>query len=134
VQLALGVADTSLVKPMLTPQNLLRLVIEIIFVLLGGLVVWLGLTGQIFFDRRTVPWMILSIALILWGLRALYKPAKWWSRWENWTRGLSLTLLGVVMLAISRVPFLWVGRLFAVAGLLLVLRGLIGSFLVLRPR
>ncbi len=134
MQLALGVADTSLVKPMLTPQNLLRLVIEIIFVLLGGLVVWLGLTGQIFFDRRTVPWMILSIALILWGLRALYKPAKWWSRWENWTRGLSLTLLGVVMLAISRVPFLWVGRLFAVAGLLLVLRGLIGSFLVLRPR
>jgi hypothetical protein len=38
------------------------------------------------------------------------------------------------MLAISRVPFLWVGRLFAVAGLLLILRGLIGSFLVLRPR
>jgi hypothetical protein len=119
---------------MLTPQNLLRLVIEMIFVLLGGLVVWLGLTGQIFFDRRTVPWMILSIALILWGVRALYKPAKWWSRWENWTRGLSLALLGIVMLAISRVPFLWVGRLFAVAGLLLVMRGLIGSFLVLRPR
>ncbi len=57
-----------------------------------------------------------------------------WSRWEDWTRGLSLTLLGIVMLVISRVPFLWVGRLFALAGLLLVLRGLIGSILVLRPR
>jgi hypothetical protein len=123
-----------LVKLMLTPQNLLRMVIEMIFVLLGGLVVWLGLTGQIFFDRRNVPWMILSVALILWGLRALYKPGQWWSRWENWTRGLSLTLLGIVMLAISRAPFLWVSRLFAVAGLLLVMRGLIGSFLVLRPR
>jgi hypothetical protein len=122
------------VKLMLTPQNLLRMVIEMIFVLLGGLVVWLGLTGQIFFDRRNVPWMILSVALILWGLRALYKPGQWWSRWENWTRGLSLTLLGIVMLAISRAPFLWVSRLFAVAGLLLVMRGLIGSFLVLRPR
>jgi hypothetical protein len=119
---------------MLTPQNLLRIIIELIFVLLGGLVVWLGLTGQIFFARRTLPWLILSVALILWGLRAIYKPAQWWSRWENWTRGLSLTLLGIVMLAISRVPFLWVGRLFAVAGVLLVLRGLIGSFLVLRPR
>jgi hypothetical protein len=119
---------------MLTPQNFLRIIIEMIFVLLGALVVWLGLTGQIFFDHRTVPWLILSIALILWGLRALYKPGQWWSRWENWTRGLSLTLLGIVMLAISRVPFLWVGRLFAVAGLLLVMRGLIGSFLVLRPR
>jgi len=30
---------------MLTPQQLLRITIEIIFVLLGGLVVWLGLTG-----------------------------------------------------------------------------------------
>jgi hypothetical protein len=119
---------------MLTPEHLLRIVIEMIFVLLGALVAWLGVTGHIFFDRRRLPWLILSVALILWGLRALYKPGQWWSRWEHWTRGLSLTLLGVVMLAISRVPFLWVGRLFAVAGVLLVLRGLIGSFLVLRPR
>ena len=117
---------------MLKPERLLRIVIEMIFVLLGALIVWLGVTGQIFFDRRKLPWLILSAALIVWGLRALYKPGPW--RWEHWTRGLSLTLLGVVMLAISRVPFLWVGRLFAVAGLLLILRGLIGSFLVLRPR
>jgi hypothetical protein len=119
---------------MLKPERLLRIVIEMIFVLLGALIVWLGVTGQIYFDRRKLPWLILSAALIVWGLRALFKPGQWWSRWEHWTRGLSLTLLGVVMLAISRVPFLWVGRLFAVAGLLLVLRGLIGSFLVLRPR
>jgi hypothetical protein len=45
-----------------------------------------------------------------------------------------LTLLGVVMLAISRVPFLWVGRLLAFAGGLLMVRGLIGSLLILRPR
>jgi hypothetical protein len=119
---------------MLTPQNLQRVVIELIFVLLGGLIVWLGLTGQIFFDRRRLPWLILSIALILWGLRALYGRGQSWARWEHWIRGLSLTLLGVVMLAISRAPFAWVGRLMAVAGVLLVLRGLLGSILVLRPR
>jgi len=119
---------------MLTSQNLLRVVIEMIFVLLGGLIAWLGISRHIFFVPRGLPWLVLSIALILWGLRALYKPGKWWSRWEDWTRGLSLTLLGIVMLAILRVPFLWVGRLFALAGLLLILRGLIGSFLVLRPR
>ena len=119
---------------MLTPQTLTRIFIEIIFVLLGGLVVWLGVTGQIFFDRRRLPWLILSVALIAWGLRALYKPGQWLKRWEHWTRGLSLTLLGVVMLAISRVPFVWVGRLLAVGGALLVLRGLVGSVLVLRPR
>ena len=119
---------------MLTPQHLLRVLIEIIFVCLGTLVVWLGLTGQIFFDRRRPPWLILSIALILWGLRALYRPARGSPRLEYWTRGLSLTLLGVVMLAISRAPFLWVGRLFALGGLLLIVRGLVASVLVLRPR
>jgi hypothetical protein len=119
---------------MLTPQNLLRVIIELIFVFLGGLIAWLGISSRIFFVPHGLPWLVVSIALILWGVRALYKPGKWWSRWEDWTRGLSLTLLGIVMLVILRVPFLWVGRLFALAGLLLILRGLIGSFLVLRPR
>ncbi|HEY2460864.1 MAG TPA: hypothetical protein VGI16_08650 [Candidatus Acidoferrum sp.] len=119
---------------MLTPQRYLGAVVEIIFVLLGGLVVWLGLTEHIFFDRHRLPWLVLSIALILWGLRAMYKPARFWVAGERWTRGISLTLLGIVMLAISRVPFLWVGRLLAVAGLLLVLRGLIGASLMLRSQ
>ncbi len=85
-------------------------------------------------ERQKPSWLILSVALILWGLRALYGPNKWWARWENWTRGLSLTLLGVVMLAISRVPFLWVAPLLATAGVLMSLRGIIGAALVFRPR
>jgi hypothetical protein len=124
---------------MIMPLRVLRLIIEIIFVLLGALVVWLGLDGLIFLerlfsDRRKFPWLILSVALILWGLRALYKPNKWSTRWENWTRGVSLTLLGLVMVAISRVPFLWVGPLLASGGVLLMLRGIIGSALVFGPR
>jgi hypothetical protein len=130
---------------LLTPDKSLRLSIEIIFILLGGLVIWLGLTGHIFFDRRRFGWLALSMALILWGARALYQPggrvrtyepyaqkSKYWSRSESWSRGLSLLLLGVVMLAISRVPFSWVGPLLAIAGALLLLRGLAGSVLVFR--
>ena len=119
---------------MLTTDRLLRVVIELIVVLLGVLVVWLGVTGRIYVDRGTAPWMILSVALILWGVYAFYRPGRAWLRGERWTRGLSLILLGVVMLAIARAPFLWVGKLFALAGLVLVLRGLVGSVLVLRPR
>jgi len=119
---------------MFTPERMLRLIVEIIFVLLGGLVAWLGVTGHIFFDRRKISWLAVSTALILWGLRTLYKPNKWWTRWENWTRGLSLTLLGLVMVAISRVPFAWVGPLLASGGVLLMLRGIIASALVFRPR
>jgi len=118
--------------PPLTPDKSLRLSIEVIFILLGGLVMWLGATQRIFFDRRRIGWLLLSIALIFWGARALYKPDKLWSRWENWSRGISLLLLGIVMLLISRVPFSWVGRLLSVGGLVLLLRGLAGSVLVFR--
>lgn len=119
---------------MLTPERLLRLTIELIFVLLGGLVAWLGLARRMSVDRHSTSWLILSVALIVWGLRALYKPGQWWLRWENWTRGLSLALLGILMLVISRVPFLWVGPMLAAAGGLLVLRGVIGSALMFRPK
>jgi hypothetical protein len=123
---------------MLTPQQMLRIIIEIIFVLLGALVTWLGLSGHIlvsFLNERQRPgWLVLSVAVILWGLRALYKPVRWWSRTETWTRGISLTLLGAVMLAISRVPFTWVGPLLAVAGVLLTMRGLMGIALIFRIR
>ena len=119
---------------MLTPERLLRLMVEVIFILLGALVIWLGLERRIFVDRRSIPWMLLSVALILWGLRALPRRGQWWARWENWARGLSLILLGLLMLVISRVPFPWVGPLLAAGGALLVLRGFIGSIFVLLPR
>jgi len=119
---------------MLTPQRALRLMIEIIFVLLGVLVIWLALTGRILVERQKSSWLILSGALIVWGLRALFGPNQWWARWENWTRGLSLILLGAEMLAIWRVPFLWVAPLMAAAGVLMALRGIIGTALIFRPR
>ena len=82
-----------------------------------------------------MAWLILSLALILWGLRALYKPGgQWWLRWENWTRGMSLALLGVLMLVTSRVPFAWVGPMLAAGGGVLALRGIVGSALIFRPR
>src|SRR5712691_10050750 len=119
---------------MLTPERILRLMIELIFVMLGVLFLWLGWAHRIYVDRHSAAWLILSVALILWGLRALYKPGQWWARWQNWTRGLSLSLLGVLMLVISGVPFLWVGPMLAAGGGLLVLRGLIAAFLIFRPR
>src|SRR6266849_7076125 len=122
---------------MLTPERLLRLIIELIFILLGGLLIWFDFAGPVYgrtVDRHSLSWVILSVVLILWGLRALYKPGQWWLRWQNWTRGLSLALLGVLMLVISRVPFLWVGPMLAAGGLVLVLRGIVASTLLFRPR
>ena len=117
---------------MLTPQRLLRAIIEVLFVLLGGLVIWLGLSNQIFFDRRRPSWLILSVAIIVWGLRALSRPGQG-SSVERWTRGLSLVLLGAVMLTMSRVPFEWIGPLVAAGGLILGTRGLVSLVLLFRP-
>lgn len=119
---------------MLTPQTVLRFTIELIFVLLGAIVVWLAFTGRVMVERHKPSWLILSAALLLWGLRALYGTKNSWARWGNWTRGLSLILLGLVMLAISRVPFLWIGPLLMAAGIVMALRGIIGAALVFRPR
>lgn len=122
---------------MLTPERVLRVIIELIFVMLGGMLVWLGFRGPLsgrIVDRHSVSWLILGVALILWGVRALYKPGQWWKRWENWTRGLSLVLLGALMLAIIRVPYLWVEPMLMVAGVVLMLRGVVASALIFRPR
>jgi hypothetical protein len=119
---------------MLSPQRLQRLLIEMIFVLLGILVVWLGVRKRIFVDRHSVGWLVLGVALVLWGVRSLFSPGEWWAKWENWTRGISLALLGAVMLIIIRAPFLWVGPLLISCGAILTLRGLLQTFLILRAR
>ncbi len=119
---------------MLTPDRLFRLANELIFLLLGALLAWIGATDRIFFDRRSVAWAILSVAMILWGLRALAAPEQRWQRWQSRIRGLSLMLTGALMLAIARVPFPWVAPLLITAGVLLALRGVSGVFLAVRAR
>jgi hypothetical protein len=119
---------------MLSPARLTQVVVELIFLLLGVLVVWLGATGRINFDRRSVGWLVISVGVAAWGLVALGKPGEWWARLQKWNRGGSMLVLGLLMLAISRVPFEWVGRLLAACGLVLILRGALGSVLILKQR
>lgn len=120
---------------MLTPQRLLSAIIELLFVLLGGLVIWLGLSGEILvysFNPRRPAWLILSAAIILWGLRAMYRPGVASRPTERWTRGVSLLLLGAVMLAMAEARFQWIGPLVAGGGLILGTRGLVSLVLILR--
>ena len=119
---------------MLSPARLTQLLTEFVFLLLGALVIWLAANGRIYFDRRAVSWLVLSVGLMAWGLLALAKPGQSWVKWQKWNRGGSLVLLGAAMLAITRVPFDWVVKLLAAVGFILLLRGVFGSFLILRQR
>jgi hypothetical protein len=115
---------------MLSPARLTQLMMEVVFILLGALVVWLGATGHIYFNRGGVAFLIVSVALIAWGLMAFVHPVQRWNIWEKWNRGISLVLLGAIMLAMTQVPFLWVPKLLMVVGLILALRGLIACFMI----
>ncbi len=117
---------------MLSPARLTQLLMEVVFILLGALVVWLGASGHIYFDRRGVAFLVVSLALIAWGLMAFARPAQRWNLWEKWNRGISLVLLGLIMLAMTRVPFLWVPKLLIVVGVVLVLRGIFAAFMIFK--
>ncbi|MGB7845543.1 MAG: hypothetical protein WBL63_08005 [Candidatus Acidiferrum sp.] len=119
---------------MISPARLIQFTVELIFVLLGALVVWLGLNGRIYFDRRSIPWLVISVGVIAWGVLAVAKPGLWSARWQKRNRGGSMILLGILMLTIARLPFIWVGKVLAVCGLLLIFRGVVGSLLILKQR
>jgi hypothetical protein len=119
---------------MLSPARLTQLTVELIFVLLGALVIWLGLRGFINFNPRSPFWLAISIGVIAWGVLAIARPSQWWMRWQKWNRGGSMILLGLLMLAIGRVPFGLAGGFLAICGLVLILRGVLGSLLILKQR
>jgi hypothetical protein len=117
---------------MLTPAHLFRLLNELIFVLLGALLVWVAVTGRYFFDRRAPTWIGLGAFLVYWGLRAWTRAGRYASSGEHRVRGGSLALVGVMMFGIAWLPFRWVAPLLAAAGGILVVRGMLSALLVAR--
>jgi len=114
------------------PEKLLRIFSELLMLLLGMLLVLVAVSGRLFWDRRSLAWVTVGIFLVYWGARAWIRRrgvGPW--RVERLRSG-SLALVGVLMLAMSRVPFDFVGPLLGVAGGVLILRGLFSVALVAR--
>ena len=110
----------------------LRLLIEMIVALLGGFILWLALATHKFPDRHSASWLTVGVVLMVWGAFAVLRARGSRTYLVDRVGGFSLILVGGLMLVISRVPFEWVTPLFAAAGGLLVLRGLVGCVLVSR--
>ncbi len=119
---------------MLSPANLFRLLNELIFVLLGALLIWVAATGRYFFNRRAPAWIALGAFLVYWGLRARWRSGRGVWRRESVVRGSSLALVGAMMLGISWLPFHWSALLLGAAGGILAVRGLVSAALVARAR
>ncbi|MGH9746119.1 MAG: hypothetical protein ACRD59_08425 [Candidatus Acidiferrales bacterium] len=129
---------------MQSTANLFRLLNEFIMLLLGALLVLLAASHRIALPERSGMWFALGAALILWGLRTGMRPAPKVARKAMTTaalhsspehaaiRGGSLVLVGIMIVTIPLVPLRYEALLLALAGGVLVLRGLLGSVLLVR--
>lgn len=123
---------------MLNPANLFRMVTEFIFILLGGVLVWIGISGRLdpfSFNPRKPAWLALGAALIYWGARTWTKTARaarTSDRLVAQVGGVSLAVVGLLMLSLVLVEIRWVGYVFAAAGMILALRGILAAVLSLR--
>src|SRR5271169_6192902 len=115
---------------MLNPANMFRMMTEFIFILLGGFLVWLGLTNRFLnppnFDPRSPAWLGLGAVLIYWGVRTWLKTsraARTSERTVARVGGASLVIVGLAVLALVFLTFRWVGLVLAAAGAVLALRG-----------
>lgn len=120
---------------MLSLANLFRVLNELVFVLLGVLLVWVAVTGRYSFNRRAPGWIGLGAFLLYWGLRAWSRRGRGAWRGEaaaTAVRGASLALVGAMMLGIVWVPFRWTAPLLGAAGVILMVRGLLSTVLFAR--
>jgi hypothetical protein len=113
-------------------MNPLRLFIELIVAILGGFILYLAMVSHKIPDRHSQSWLVVSVVLMIWGAFTVVRAKGLRTRLVDRISGFSLILVGGLMLALTRVPFHFVTPLFAAAGGLLVLRGLVGCVLVSR--
>lgn len=116
--------------------QLFRIMNEMLFVVVGGLLLWVALAGRFFFDPRTPSWLILAAVLIVWGvftwLRA-QKVVSPRSRLAMKIGGGSVMLVGLIMASLAWAPFAWGELLLGAAGSIFVLRGLASAAILARP-
>ncbi len=114
------------------PQHLFRVLNELVFVLLGGMLMWIASTGRYLFNPRRMAWILISGMALVLGLMSLLTRGGEPSRAGAYVRGGSLILVGLVMIGMAWAPYWLVVWLLMFAGIVLVLRGLIGSVMTLR--
>jgi hypothetical protein len=117
---------------MRTTATLFRLLNEFIMLLLGALLVLLAASHRLALPARPGLWIVLGVALIFWGLRTGTRAAPKSLPEHALIRGGSLILVGLIVIGVPLVPLHYEALLLALAGGVLVVRGLLGSVLLVR--
>ncbi len=117
---------------MLKPATLFHFLSEFIVLLLGALLIVLAISGRVGLPGRPLALALLGVVLIYWGVRASLRPEPEAHRHQARLRAGSLVLVGVIVIAIPLLPVRYAEYLLEVAGGVLVLRGILGTALLLR--
>jgi hypothetical protein len=116
----------------LSPPNLFRLLNEFIIMLLGALLILLAANRGVALPARPSAMIALGVLLIYWGLRARLRRRPQEASASMNLRSGSLILVGILVLAIPMLPLGYADILLALAGGVLVLRGIFGGILSAR--
>ncbi|HTR45850.1 MAG TPA: hypothetical protein VMM16_00490 [Verrucomicrobiae bacterium] len=114
------------------PATLFGLLGEFIVLLLGALIIVLAISGRIGLPGQPLAMGLLGIVLIYWGARALMRREPEAHRRQALIRSGSLMLVGLLVLAIPLLSVRYAEPLLELAGGVLVLRGIVGSVLLMR--
>jgi hypothetical protein len=121
--------------PVLKPPSLFRLLNEFIILLLGALLILLAANSGVSLPARPSAMIALGVLLIYWGLRARFRAQPQEADAVVNLRSGSLILVGIFVLAIPMLPLRYADMLLALAGGVLVLRGILGGIMSARePR
>ncbi len=113
-------------------MNLFRLMNEFIVLLLGALLILIAATRTVGIPSHPFVMMLLGVVFVFWATRAWARPAPKEPRLLAGVRAGSLALVGVLLVAIPLLSLSHEGLLLAIAGGVLVARGIVGGFLSLR--
>ncbi|MGH9573952.1 MAG: hypothetical protein ACRD40_10545 [Candidatus Acidiferrales bacterium] len=111
--------------------NPLFLIGEFIVMLLGGFLVLLSLSRTVAVPSKLVM-IILGVIVVYWALRAWMRKEAAAARLQTHVRAGSLAILGLIMITIAMVPLSFANLLVTLAGIVLVIRGLIAALLAFR--
>ena len=116
----------------LSPPNLFRLLNEFIILLLGALLILLAVNRGVSLPARPSAMIAPGVLLMYWGVRARLRRKPQEDGATVNLRSGSLILVGGFVLAIPMLPFRYADIVLALAGSVLVLRGVLGAILSAR--
>src|SRR5258706_6937214 len=86
-------------------QLAFRLLIEVIVAMLGGFILWLALVSHKIPDRHAGSWLMVGVLLVVWGAFTFLRAKGLRTYWVDRVGGISLLVVGGLMLVLMRVPF-----------------------------